>query len=873
MRARFMQLLRQHRFDPALRVAGEWPEAAAEIGRLWQAQIERFRPANADRDALDRLLALEAERKSLPHDPVRSHALRMVGRSEPAGAGDGHARTRHEVCEQEIETFFDALRFTPSERARIRQGFETMGTGGMHRALPVLLTSVVIGLGGGALMADGGTLKAGLHIARMSVQLALGAAIFYAGRDRFRTSALEDVLTHGRADSAPRLKQAPHLMRASWDAMRRIPGMRSALGALESAIGRLDDGGEAPDPAAVADLRRCFARVCHLMSVADGYKRAADNAAGEFQGNERTLTVSWGTSLMYLIGMGLSILTPMKIDAAGVGGAMTASAALGLLAFLAAQVAGGADADGLEKGQRAIVNLVRHVVGDVAHDRVLDDWARAYADYLAADGGRQAPSRKAALQRLDETLAGLDAGQGSERGEDEPGAGDTPPSAGTGRSFPQPAPAPAPAGDGNTAGDAELEALLRFTLFASERLDTGARPASPPPGPDPAPRPATSADAAGTDGGRTKESDPLQRALADILLQSWKTPLGLRLEAMDRLLTGEVARTHDRLLRTATDLGPRNLFGLRGGRKRADALRDALKGDLADLHHLECARREMRADDGGSPARDAADRAAAHLAHIRNRHVRDLFTGDTRAQLAAMRKSRRLTAGETLRYTVTNFGSNVLPVVVTTGLGAGDLSVTLQRVAGTYAGPQYLDFKMGALASTGVQPGAYISAGARAAFQKRDMDTVREALRPAQPETVRAPKPEDGEQQAWLDELVARLEQRKRVPEVLAFPAPGEDDMAVPLAGTAGHLSSLYRGASGKQKRAAKMAYMKMGLTQAGVGTVAVMMQPFAARRMEQSRDARQSAPALLDRAREAMARRRPAMAGDDVADGGRGQA
>lgn len=844
MRARFMQLLRLQHFDPALRVEGEWTEAARAIARHWQAETERTRPSLADSSGIERMIALENERRSLPHESVRSHVRHLFGRRRKRDAQQDQAQSRPRVCEQQVEAYFDALRLPSAERERIREGFRTMGTGGMHRALPVLLTSLVYGLAGGALMADSGTLKAGLHLARMTVQLALAGSIFYSGRDRFRTSALEDVLTQGRADAAPLLKEAPDVMRASWDAIRRMPDLGRAARKLERAVARLNVAGAGSDTQALRDVRRCFARVCHLMSVADDYKRAADNAAGEFKGNERTLMVSWSSSLMYLIGAGLSILAPMKIDAAGVGGAMTASAALGLLAFVAAQTAGGADQDGLDKGERAIANLVRHLLQDVRRDHGLDAWASAYANYLASRPGRFAAAgrqRQAALRSLDEALEQL----GARHQEAE--ASPAPPAFA--------AAAAAPRRPATAVDDPELEQLLRFTIHACEQLEKAeGRPAGA--GSPGAIRPASAASVS-----TAPEPDGSERALAQLLLQSWKTPAGLRLEAIDRLTTGTVAKTMDRLFRARARSGLQGMSRPRARRRRVAALRATLKGALEDCYHLESARRELGSGAHGNPPdADAAERAALHLARIGNKHVRRIFTGNTREQLRAMAKSRTLTAGESLRYTMTNLGANLMPVLVTTGLGAGDLAVTLQRAAGTYAGPQYLDFKMGAVASTGVQPGAYLSAGARASFRKRDMAAVHEALRPQQPLHVRAPLPNG--LSAWSDDLVALLEQQARVPDSIHWPGDGQDDIEVRLTGTAGHLSSLYRTASRQQKRAARKAYMEMGMRQLGVGTVAVMMQPFAARSMKKSRRARQHVPALLARAREAMDRRRNAGTG-----------
>lgn len=254
--------------------------------------------------------------------------------------------------------------------------------------------------------------------------------------------------------------------------------------------------------------------------------------------------------------------------------------------------------------------------------------------------------------------------------------------------------------------------------------------------------------------------------------------------------------------------------------------------------------------DDTPPDEGAAERAAAHLALIENTEAHQLFTGDTRRQLRAMKKSRRLVSGEALRYTLTNFGSNLVPVLLTTGFGAGDLAVAAQRAAGTYTGPQYLDFKLGMFVSTGVQPGAYISAGARASFRERDTGKIHAMLWPEQPLVIEAKA-----QQSGPDELLAQLEAQTRVPDLLRFSLGGQDAVEVPLTDTADNLASLYRTADRKTRREVRKAYMKMGVRHVGVGTIGVLVQPFAARRMKKSRPARQSAPTLIERARGLMTR------------------
>lgn len=832
-------------FEPALRLGGDWAsEAAPAICAAWQDHAKRFNRGTLDVQALARARALERERKRLPQiapqerilgadawrikpglrtrlQNAAGHVRRLAGKP-PSSAQATAATGRIEAIDKayydaEVESFLDALGIGGAERQKVLEGFKHAAAGGLHREIAALLATATIAVGSAALIVDPASVKTILTALRLPLQLLTSAAIVESGTRRFRTAALEDVITQGRADVPPDMKTSSNVLKASMAVLRHMRRVGRGVDKLEQAVARLARV-EADESAAQTGQREqatraaraAYARVCHQVMLAGDLKLSADAATAEFVGNQLNLTTGWLTSVLYFAGVGLGVLTPAAIDGAISGGIGVGIALAGLLGYGATQIAG-ADSDGLNKGKRGIVNLVKHLPGD-AQRADIRRWGQAYEAFrrerrppVLASAARRAEIRRAAADRLDHRLEQLAA---------------LPPA-------PQ-APAPEAGAGVRNSGDS-IRSIQATPAAAS--------------------------------GGAAPDAEPTAGIDLDAVLASWRSPILLRLEAMERLLAGAVAGAQRGLLQRKRAGAPD---------RKMHAARAALKASLADLYHLETAKRQMRPPQGSHwPDDEACARAASSIALIANEDVHRLFGGNCKEQYRAMVRSRELVAGESERYALINAGASFLPIAVSTLICAADVPLAQQREQGNPDIPRYADHRLATAATVLAQPAAHINAGARTAFQQREMQRLLQVT--ARPEGTPALAvdgfPEaasDDEGPDWLDRMVAAMEQHSQVPEQIAFRASGQaggeqETLGIPLHGTVDYHHARREQESWQRRLGmrAKTAgeTVLVGLRHGAVAMTALQAQGMAALGMKRSRADRQRADDVLRQARSALAR------------------
>ena len=269
-------------------------------------------------------------------------------------------------------------------------------------------------------------------------------------------------------------------------------------------------------------------------------------------------------------------------------------------------------------------------------------------------------------------------------------------------------------------------------------------------------------------------------ALRDIVT-AWKTPMQMRMVAAQRLLKGNVARSQKRLIYLQQQSSLKARWGTQAQKKqyaqKVERCKTKLRQNLCDLFNFELAQRDLCRSVGDSAVNDDIARAAQRIAAIVDEDVRAVFCGDGRAQVEAVNKSKRLTAGEAERYTYANAGSAALGIAVNLGVTSADVVINNEKAAGIYHGLQYSDYKFLALSQGQAQPGAHLSVGDRAAFQKREMqpllkrvdqnDEPRELQVPIGGDAERILHQSDGEVKAALDDLVDQLGKATAVPQTL----------------------------------------------------------------------------------------------------------
>lgn len=758
MRMRLAQIFNTNRIPhpPSVRFEGDWNEVAAAACEAWIETQAAHSASKISSVALSKMKALEYERKNLKDISAGERLL-------PPTA------TKQDYYDAEVNAFLEAINIENADD--VLESFARAGTGGLHRQHATIGATFSNAFSAASVLVPDPMAKAALSGARLGVQLVTQKAILDSGSRRLRNACAQDVLPHGRPDTAPAGKAAPNVLSASWAVIRQLKGAEQNLRTLEESLATLHrlQCADPPDTDALRVAHRevefAFARICHQLTTKSAYKAASESAKIEFRGNLRYLLTSYtGTATTMTTGL-LAIMTPLVIAAPVTGGMSAGAVALALGLYLGYQLSSGPGEDGKAKGRRAIVALAKLIVvlsGEDTSNMVKR--ADAFKDYRR-DKARalfSLPRRKAIVKReaKEKLLARLE--EIKKEGDAENRL--------------------APRRNWEIYRDharaiEEIKASVAQGRISNdeskERLNNIAEQF----------RATNAAHLSGKD-----------------ILDAWKTPMRVRMEAGSRLVKGKVARSHKKLLGLVQHPSMKARFGT--ARQKADnyllieQTRMALRKDLLNMFNYELALRGLKRE-GDTNVRNAdVIVAIERMAAVDDEDVRSLFSGDGRAQVDAVNLSKRLTAGESERYTYANAGASAISIAANTGLAVTDLGVNGAKAAGTYNGPQFNDYKFVALSQAGVQPGAHLSAGDRAAFQAREMRSLLSVARdkadaPDLPIHLEADargalRIEDDDVAQQIDELVAQLEWVPQIPKTIRLTIqPEQPEAAASSSGNA----------------------------------------------------------------------------------------
>lgn len=734
---------------------------------------------------LARLVALNFERAHADAIPQEKQGQRIL----PEG-------TKEEVYYQEmIASFLRAVGV--DDAAEVLESFKKTGTGGLHRQ-QVLTASTA-----GGVVSSVAQLAASTHpiakTALSAVQLMLTAVTsdlsFASGGRRLRNAGTEEVLPLGKADASPSAKTGPNVLGATAMLAWRLPKITQCVKRMEKAQAKLvaaqavlarDDlsptecsQAEREVRAAGEELSIAYARFSYRNELKGDYKTASESAKIEYQGNKRYLGIGGASAALAITSTILGIL-PHAAAAAVTGGFSAAATAAIALMYVGYQLSTGPSKDGEAKAKRAIVALGKSLdlMGGNAVKQQRER-AEAYRTYIHEKRLWRSPEVRAnAKPKLLATL-------------DDIARRDT------------------------TEND--IKPLTNWEAYAAYRQDMETNAADP--------QAMHELEAAFTQAHHAEF-----KALA--LTDAWKTPYRMRMESMGRILLGKSSKAMTALLKSAARVG--NAVPEESGR-RAEArsqihagLRADVKAVLRDWVSFELAQSDIkRSLSGGDDAQiDSAMRAAAQsLAAIQDGDAQTLFTGDGRAQVEATELSKRLTAGEAERYTLTNAGPATMAAVANGFGAAGSLGLNIDKDIklshGIHTPPKYNDQNDARILMQGTAPvTAPYSSAERARFQKTSMAKLLGTLaRNGDPVSLQLDIADAASSSmgagarnidAALEMLMDRLEQLADLPDDIKLSVGGRSIASGKLNGTASYFDWRYRRASAGTK--AKFQARRMGI-------------------------------------------------------------
>ncbi|WP_151635438.1 hypothetical protein [Noviherbaspirillum aerium] len=806
LRARMRQLLntRAVLHPPALRYQEDWSQAVANICNDWVADQElrkrRAESPEASRE-ISRMLALAHEFKNL-------ETLRKDGTENLIL---GNVKNPKQVyTDAIIRSFLHAVGETDVEA--VLNSFKNTGTGASHRQIPTVISTIANLLGAAQILAPDPIAKAAISGTRLAVQVGLSAAVIDSGERRLFNSGTEDALPLGRAEAATAARRAPSVLQASWDVMRELHDVEKDLRHLTEALKRLEQARANPSPqgsgsangksaaeAARDDVNLVSARICYKLKVKQGYKAARENAAVEWRGGERGIYCGTTGTALTLTAAGIGIMTPEIIASAISGGLLAGAATTALLLYIGYQLGSGPSKDGEAKARRAIIALAKLTeVLDPTLDKAIQERAAAYERYRedCKRPSRLQPARREAVEQAARRilLASLNGITQREREQ-----GDAHPDGGASKAI------------------SPEENWAQYRTYQQHQADARTREAG--------------ADSDGMRHASPEASDdaahpePAFTPIAKPLIEGWKRQIEIKMIGAQRLLAGKVARAQKHVLAQQNAARPQE-----ESQKLIDA-KEELRQTMRNLIHFELAYSQMRVgEDGARPGEAVLDRAKALLLRIDDSDARALFCGDADQQVKATYLSKRLTAGETERYTLLNTGANALAMGLGIGLQAGDVHIAFDKADGAYTGPRFNDFKLVATLNGMPTPSGPLSTGDRAPFQQREMPTLLKTIEPAAaagspsivPITLDAPRPADDARNdpvnaldAQINALVDQMASRQSVfdtltLEIVAPPAgtgeampvsgSGTDTIRIDLTKTAAFHRVRYKNATSAQK-------------------------------------------------------------------------
>jgi len=616
----------------------------------------------------------------------------------------------------------------------VLRSFKKTGTGALHRQQVVAGSTLTNTLGAVQLIVPDPVAKVVLSVLRTVSLLVTSGAVVASGNRRLHNSGTEDVFPLGRADAAPSARRAPNVLQASWSTAGKLGGLHKDLQELTALLEQLKapssqprqepgDGAAAtlPPEQLLDRLYLASAKVSHRLQAVERYRSASENAKVEWQGNKYNLMTGTFGTLNTLTASGVSILAPLMLSSVAAGAALAGATLVAALAYVAYQLSNGPEKDGEAKAQRAIIALAKlSDLLDPGWKNETEQQAHAYEAYLQALNKKGADKEAAE----GELLAGL-------------------------RNIAQ-AGAAASAGRG---GDAQSRLpdennWHRYRDYCQGRARIEK-----------------------TLNGQTLEVDGLNNLKQQFfdshaatlaskpLIDGWKTPLMIRMNAAERIAAGQTASLMKQCIElhrsmekdvpgeSTEDRGrpfptPQSIHRLmasrhaRQGKRRQEKLAAAerqLKGQLKNMVYFALARQLLKAAaNEGQPDTHAPQLAPARaaLANVSDGSMQALFCGDGKAQVKAMRISKEQMMGDAERYTWLNTGANAATTLLAAGVQAADLQITVDKADGIYNGPLYNDYKLVNHMQAGATPSAPLSTGDRTAIQDREIDPLRALIIP-----------------------------------------------------------------------------------------------------------------------------------------------
>lgn len=683
-------------YPPALKYADNWTEAVQNICNDWvQDQTSRTTAAESPQAAreISYMLALAHEFKHLKTLRKQSADELILGDIE---------NPKQAYAEEMIRALLRAAGETDVDA--VLNSFKHTGTGASHRQLSTVVATVANFLGAAQLLVPEPTAKAAISATRLAAQVGLSAAVVDSGHRRLFNSGTEDALPLGRADAAAAARLAPNVLQASWSVLRELKDVEKDMLQLHEALENLKQANVHPAEDAVKaahdNLNLVFARICHKLTVKQRYKAASENAKVEWRGNERSIYCGTTGTALTLTAAGIGILTPEILAAAISGGLLAGAATTSLLLYLGYQLSTGPAKDGEAKARRAIISLAKLTEAlDPAQGKAIQERAAAYERYRKEcdtpsllQPARKKAAREAARQRLFAALRGIAA---TERENENDHHSDKP-----------------------------FKGVMPDENWEQYRNYQRARTALHEPGPEPSNQQRVALNALDDE----YYQNHAIRLTTKPLVEGWKRQIRIKMDAAQRLLTGKVARAQKHVLKMQSAAPSRKQS------ENLDHARAELRQALRNMVQFELAYSQMKVgDDGSTPDEAALARAKAAFGMIGDSDVRMLFCGDAEQQVKATHLSKRLTVGETERYTLLNTGANALAMGLGVALQAGDLGIAVDKVDGEYRGPKFNDFKLVATLNGMPTPSGPLSTGDRTPFQVREMSPLLQTILPGLP--------------------------------------------------------------------------------------------------------------------------------------------
>jgi hypothetical protein len=744
--------------EPALRYGPDndsaWPQVAEAICNDWlRNDSDRKKCLTSQESFIDtsRMMALLYEYKHRANLAQGSEELLLSGIKKPRWfrpVREPHL-LRAAYHKEIILAFLRAVGEEDPEA--VLKSFKRTGTGALHRQHVVAGSTLTNALGAAQLIVPDPIAKLVLSAVRTVSLLLTSIAVAASGERRLHNAGTEDVFPLGRADAAPAARHAPNVLQASWSAATKLGGLDKDVQELTALLTELTQPATEPrrensDSAAAAQqstqrldrLLLLSARISHRLHIMEKYRNASENAKVEWQGNKYNLMTGGIGTLSTLTASGVSILAPVMITGVAAGAGLAGATLAAVLAYVAYQLSDGPEKDGEAKAKRAIIALAKlsAVIDPGAREETLQQ-VQAYETYLQALNKKDVDNESEEVKLLNRLRGIAHAALAASKDAAEDTQSSTPA-------------APTDAG----ASEPVLPDAINWHSYreyhqAKKQIEN-----------DPE--------------NQVQQAEALvelNRQFFDAhastlanqpLIDGWKKPLPIRMNAAGRIAAGQTASSmkqcielHRSLMqdapRQSSEAGrltfstPQSIHRLMENRHvkqrtrqdvKLKAAQDDLKRHLKDMVYFALAQHLLKdAANAKQPGQEPDQQppqlalAKAALARVNDSSMHMLFCGDGMQQVKAMLAS-KTQMGDAERYTWLNTGANAATTLLATGVQFADLQIIADKADGRYSGPTFNDYKLVNHMQAGATPSAPLSTGDRTAIQEREIDPLRALITP-----------------------------------------------------------------------------------------------------------------------------------------------